>query len=273
MSNLRRVGHPAVAAGSEPETAGSGVEGSPAVQVAGLHVHYQSLHVLDGVSFDVPRSQFVTVVGPSGCGKSTMLNVLAGFISPTSGTVRIEGESPGSAELNRGVVFQEYALFPWRTAWRNVAFALEAVGLQRDERRERAMELLRLVRLESFADSYPHQLSGGMKQRVAIARALASEPSLLLMDEPLGALDALTREKLMELIDDVWRSTRQTVIYVTHNVAEAVFLGDRVIVFTAGPGAGIKADLPINLERPRDRLSDEAIEYQRRITELVGDEE
>lgn len=230
---------------------------------------YGQLTVLDHVTLTVPRGQFVSIVGPSGCGKSTLLNILAGFVKPVSGRVLVEGHPPGSPKVNRGMVFQEYALFPWQTAWRNVAFPLEATGMTKEERRERALELLGLVGLESFADAYPHELSGGMKQRVAIARALANDPNILLMDEPLGALDALTRENLMELIDEVWRRTQHTVIYITHNVAEAVYLGDRVIVFTPGPGASIKADIPIGLERPRDRLSERAVDYQRQITAMV----
>ncbi|MGH2598574.1 MAG: ABC transporter ATP-binding protein [Egibacteraceae bacterium] len=241
-----------------------------AIEVGGLNVFFEQLHVLEDVSFRSRRGEFIAAVGPSGCGKSTLLNVLAGFIAPSSGSVVIEGQVPSSPNLNRGMVFQEYALFPWRTAWRNVAFALESGGMDdKTERRKRALELLELVNLSRFADGYPHQLSGGMKQRVAIARALANDPSLLLMDEPLGALDALTRESLMELIDAVWRRTKQTVVYITHNVTEAVYLGDRVLVFTPGPRARIKADVSIDLPRPRDRLADESVEYQRTITALV----
>lgn len=232
---------------------------------------YGELTVLDHITLKVPQSQFVPIVGPSGCGKSTLLNILAGFVKPVDGRVLVGGHAPGSMKVNRGMVFQEYALFPWQTAWRNVAFPLEVSGVAKAERRERAVELLRLVGLEDFVDAYPHQLSGGMKQRVAIARALANDPSILLMDEPLGALDALTRETLMELIDEVWQRTQQTVIYVTHNVAEAVYLGDRVIVFSPGPNAVVKADIPIDLERPRDRLSVKVLEYQRHITELVSE--
>jgi NitT/TauT family transport system ATP-binding protein len=162
------------------------------------------------------------------------------------------------------VVFQEYALFPWRSARHNVEFALEALGIPAAERRSRAMAFLEQVGLADAADLHPHQLSGGMKQRVAIARALAFEPSVLLMDEPLGAVDAMTREKLMELIDRVWRRAGTTVVYVTHNIGEAVFLADRVIVLKSNPGE-VVLDLAVDLPRPRDQLSMEAIAIEKQL--------
>ncbi|HTZ03259.1 MAG TPA: ABC transporter ATP-binding protein, partial [Xanthobacteraceae bacterium] len=180
---------------------------------------------LRGVNFAMAASEFLCIVGPSGCGKSTLLNIIAGFLVPTSGEIRIGGAPVTGSGMDRGVVFQDFAqLFPWRTALGNVAFGLEMKGVPKAEREAIALEQLRLVKLEKFAKSYPHHLSGGMQQRVAIARALAYNPAVLLMDEPFAALDALTRDDMQRLLADVWRETGKTVIYVTHNVAEAVYL-------------------------------------------------
>jgi NitT/TauT family transport system ATP-binding protein len=223
-----------------------------------------------GVSFGVETSEFLCVVGPSGCGKSTLLNIVAGFLSPSAGEIRIAGASVKGYGTDRGVVFQDFAqLFPWRTALGNVAFGLEMKGVAKAERETIALEQLRLVKLENFARSYPHHLSGGMQQRVAIARALAYNPAVLLMDEPFAALDALTRDEMQRLLADVWRTTRKTVIYVTHNVAEAVYLADRVLVMTAHPGT-VKTEVPIRLPRPRDPLSLEFLDYQKALLRLLG---
>lgn len=220
---------------------------------------------LRDVSFDMQKSEFLCIVGPSGCGKSTMLNIIAGFLTPTSGEIRIGGKVVTGYGLDRGVVFQDFAqLFPWRTALKNVAFGLEMKGLPKAECEEIALRQLRLVKLEKFAHSYPHHLSGGMQQRVAIARALAYNPAVLLMDEPFAALDAMTRDEMQRLLADVWRETAKTVIYVTHNVAEAVYLADRVIVMTPHPGT-VKTDFAIPLPRPRDALSVEFLDYQKRL--------
>ncbi|MBO0764412.1 MAG: ABC transporter ATP-binding protein [Hyphomicrobiaceae bacterium] len=218
-----------------------------------------------GVSFGIEPSEFLCLVGPSGCGKSTLLNIIAGFLSPTSGEVRIGGRVVTGQGLDRGVVFQDFAqLFPWRTALRNVAFGLEMKGVPKNEREEIAMEQLKLVKLEKFAHAYPHHLSGGMQQRVAIARALAYNPGVLLMDEPFAALDALTRDDMQRLLSDVWRKTHKTVVYVTHNVAEAVFLADRVLVMTPHPGR-VKTEIAIRLPRPRDPLSIEFLDCQKEL--------
>lgn len=222
---------------------------------------------LQDISFSVEPSEFLCVVGQSGCGKTTMLNIAAGFLEPTKGTILIGGKAVTGKGLDRGVVFQDFAqLFPWRTAQRNVEFGLEMKGLPKAEREETALRFLRLVNLEKFARSYPHELSGGMQQRVAIARALAYNPTVLLMDEPFAALDALTREEMQRFLVDIWRETKKTVIYVTHNVAEAVYLADRVIVFSPHPGT-VKAQVKITLPRPRDTLSVEFLECQK---EIVG---
>ncbi|MGE0061132.1 MAG: ABC transporter ATP-binding protein [Xanthobacteraceae bacterium] len=222
------------------------------------------------VSFTIDASQFICIVGPSGCGKSTLLNCIAGFLNPAAGEIRIDGKKVDGHGMDRGVVFQDFAqLFPWRTALGNVSFGLEMKGVDRDERDKVAREQLRLVKLEKFVDAYPHHLSGGMQQRVAIARALAYNPSVLLMDEPFAALDALTRDDMQRLLADVWRETRKTVVYVTHNVAEAVYLADRVLVMTPHPGT-LKLDMPIALPRPRDPLSVEFLEYQKELLGHLG---
>jgi NitT/TauT family transport system ATP-binding protein len=225
---------------------------------------------VERASFSLETSEFLCLVGPSGCGKSTLLNIIAGFLNPTAGEILIGGRPVTGHGMDRGVVFQDFAqLFPWRTALGNVAFGLEMKGVGKAEREEIALKQLALVKLEKFARSYPHHLSGGMQQRVAIARALAYNPAVLLMDEPFAALDALTRDDMQRLLAEVWRETRKTVIYVTHNVAEAVFLADRVIVMTPHPGT-VKAEVPVRMPRPRDPLSVEFLEYQKRLLSELG---
>src|SRR6478672_6402223 len=222
------------------------------------------------VSINIDASEFVCIVGPSGCGKSTLLNIIAGFLSPAAGEIRIGGKPVTGSGMDRGVVFQDFAqLFPWRTALGNVMFGLEMKGVPKDERNKIAHEQLRLVKLEKFTGSYPHHLSGGMQQRVAIARALAYNPAVLLMDEPFAALDALTRDEMQRLLADVWRETKKTVVYVTHNVAEAVFLADRVVVMTPHPGK-LKSEIEIRLPRPRDPLSVEFLDYQKTLLRELG---
>jgi NitT/TauT family transport system ATP-binding protein len=248
----------------------------PHIEVRNVSLVYDtpagSVRAVDGVNFDMEQSQFLCLLGPSGCGKTTLLNIIAGFLAPTAGEIRIGGEAVRGQGTDRGIVFQDFAqLFPWRTALGNVAFGLEMKGVSKSEREEIALKQLRLVKLEKFAQSYPHHLSGGMQQRVAIARALAYNPSVLLMDEPFAALDALTRDAMQRLLADVWRETRKTVIYVTHNVAEAVYLADRVIVMTPHPGR-IKTEVPITLARPRDPLSVEFLEYQKALLRQLGEQ-
>ena len=233
------------------------------------HIHYEyaanerAVSALQDVCFGVAESEFICVVGRSGCGKTTLLNILAGFLAPTKGEVLIAGRAVSGRGLDRGVVFQDFAqLFPWRTAQRNVEFGLEMKGMAREERARTARRFLGLVNLEQFAGAYPHELSGGMQQRAAIARALAYNPSVLLMDEPFAALDALTRDEMQLLLVDVWRETRKTIVYVTHNVAEAVYLADRIVVLTPHPGT-VKADVKVPLPRPRDPLSAPFVECQK----------
>jgi len=201
------------------------------------------------VDLTVKAGEFVTLVGPSGCGKSTILDLISGLTRPTSGTVRIDGEEVTGPGLDRSVVFQQYTLLPWRTARENIEFALEAVGTwKKAERVARADDYLELVGLTDFANRYPHELSGGMKQRIAIARSLSYEPAVLLMDEPFGALDAQTRERLQEELLGIWRRTGTTVVFITHDIEEAVFLGQRVAVMSSRPGA-IRQVIDIRLDR------------------------
>jgi NitT/TauT family transport system ATP-binding protein len=239
----------------------------PHIEAANVALIYDTpsgrVPAVEDVSFGIETSEFLCIVGPSGCGKSSLLNIIAGFLTPTRGEIRIGGRPVTGHGLDRGVVFQDFAqLFPWRTALGNVTFGLEMKGVGKAEREELARRQLALVKLEKFAQSYPHHLSGGMQQRVAIARALAYNPSVLLMDEPFAALDALTRDEMQRLLADVWRETRKTVVYVTHNVAEAVYLADRVLVMTPHPGK-VKADVRIELARPRNPLSVEFLEHQK----------
>ena len=203
---------------------------------------------LDRTSFSVAAGEFLCIVGPSGCGKSTLLDLLAGLGSPDEGQILIDGQPIRGPGPDRGIVFQQYALFPWKTAAGNVEFALEAVGVDRRERRVRDREFLRLVGLTGFEDDYPHQLSGGMKQRVAIARALAGSPGILLMDEPFAALDAQTRETLQDELLRIWRETGTTIVFVTHGIEEAVYLGQRVLVMAARPGRVVDS-IAIDIDR------------------------
>jgi NitT/TauT family transport system ATP-binding protein len=191
---------------------------------------------LENVTLDVRSGEFLTLVGPSGCGKSTLVDLVGGLTAPDGGRILVDGRPIHGPGRDRGIVFQQYALFPWRTALQNIEFALEVAGVGRDERRGRARGHLELVGLSAFADRYPHELSGGMKQRVAIARSLACDPQVLLMDEPFAALDAQTRETLQVELLRIWRNTGKTIVFITHGIDEAVVLGQRVAVMTARPG-------------------------------------
>ena len=223
---------------------------------------------LSDVSLSVQPGEFISLLGPSGCGKSTLLRLIGDLLQPSGGTLRVKGKSPAQARRDReyGIVFQAPVLYEWRNVVRNVQLPLEIFGVPRAERDRRTAELLRLMGLQEFAHSYPWQLSGGMQQRVAIARALSFQPSLLLMDEPFGALDEMTRERLnMELLN-LWRQTGATVVFVTHSIPEAVFLSTRVVVMTPRPGK-IEQVIPIDLPQPRDALTREQPEFFRYITQ------
>jgi NitT/TauT family transport system ATP-binding protein len=191
---------------------------------------------LDDITLDVKSGKFLALVGPSGCGKSTLLDLLGGLEAPTNGRILLDGRPIEGPARDRGIVFQQYALFPWRTAVQNVEFGLDIAGLKSKARREKALHYLDLVGLSAFADRYPHELSGGMKQRVAIARSLAYDPEVLLMDEPFAALDAQTRETMQGELLRIWRRTGKTIVFITHGIDEAVVLGQRVAVMTSRPG-------------------------------------
>lgn len=205
---------------------------------------------VDDVSITIAPGEFVSIVGPSGCGKSTLLNAIAGFIKPTSGSITIDSESIRGPGSDRGVVFQQYSLFPWKTVLGNVEFGLKLQGAGRKERGEEARRLLKLSGLSQFEQHYPHQLSGGMKQRVGILRALAANPRILLMDEPFGALDTQTRAIMQQLLTDLWESLGISVLFITHDIDEAIFLSDRIYVMSARPGR-IKEIVPVPIPRPR----------------------
>jgi len=230
---------------------------------------------LDNVSLDIIDNEFVTVVGPSGCGKSTMMNILAGLDEPTRGRAIVDGKDVSGPGPERGVIFQQYALFPWLTVRKNVEFGLKTAGVARAECRERAEYFIRLVGLEQFADALPKMLSGGMKQRCAIARAYAVNPSILLMDEPFGALDALTRVRLQEQLLETWSAEKRTVMFITHDVDEAVFLANRVVIMAARPGR-IYDIVNVDLTYPRTeamRLSPEFSALRNRVWHAVYHQE
>ena len=226
---------------------------------------------VNDLSLEVNDGELMTIVGPSGCGKSTVLDLVAGLASPVSGSVRVDGKKITGPGLDRGVVFQQYTLLPWRTAEGNMQFALEAAGYKREERKERAARYLALVGLSDSAGRYPHELSGGMRQRVAIARALSYEPEVLLMDEPYGALDAQTRERLQEELIDIWKRTGTTILFITHDIDEAVYLGQRVAVMSSRPGR-INSVVDIDLDRDATvdvRSTAEFSEHRHRIWTML----
>jgi len=248
--------------------------GKQKVVVDGLGKRYdserQTVQALDGVEFAVGAGEFVCIVGPSGCGKTTLVRLIAGLEAPTTGEVRLDGDPVTGPGTDRGMVFQEYGLFPWRTVEANVAFGLEEQGVPAAERARRVEEMIDLVGLDGFADAYPKELSGGMKQRVGIARALAVDPELLLMDEPFGSVDAQTRDMLHAELLDVWAETEKTVLFVTHDVEEAVTLADRVVVLAADPGR-VREVVPIDLDRPRTRTSPAFADDVEQVRALIGD--
>ncbi|WP_174804406.1 ABC transporter ATP-binding protein [Martelella limonii] len=228
---------------------------------------------LRDVTLDIADGEIVTVVGPSGCGKSTAMNIVAGLAGVTSGECLVNGKVVNGPGPDRGVIFQQYALFPWLTVIKNVEFGLKLQGMGREERRERALHYLDLVGLKDFAEAYPKTLSGGMKQRCAIARAYAVNPSVLLMDEPFGALDALTRVKLQDQLLDTWSKDKRTVMFITHDVDEAVYIAHRVIVLAARPGR-LQEIINVDLPFPRTeeiRLSPEFTEIRNNVWRAVYD--
>lgn len=245
------------------------------VRIDGLSKRYESnaesVRALENVSFDVADGEFVCIVGPSGCGKTTLFRIIAGLEAASSGTVSLSGDPVEGPTADMGVVFQEYHLFPWRTVRGNVAFGLEKQGVPEAERRRRVDDLVDLVGLDGFEDSYPKALSGGMKQRVAIARALAVEPELLLMDEPFGAVDAQTRAMLQRELIEIWEQTDKTVLFVTHDIEEAITLADRIVVMAKSPGR-VDEIVEVDIPRPRSRSDDEFGRYYEHILGLIRGE-
>ncbi len=227
-----------------------------------------------GFDLEIEEGEFVAIVGPSGCGKSTFLHILGGFENHTSGELLVDDRPVTAPGPDRGVVFQEYALYPWRSVEGNITWGLEVQGMPKAQRTAVAERLLAKVGLTHFRNHYPAELSGGMKQRVAIARTLAFDPKILLLDEPFGALDAQNRELMQEELQRIWQDSRKTAIFITHDIDEAIYLADRVIVFTARPGRA-KADIRIDLPRPRDieiKKSPEYTAYRNHIWDLLRDE-
>jgi NitT/TauT family transport system ATP-binding protein len=249
-----------------------------ALEASGVVKRYErngkSLPIVEIAEFAVREGEFITVIGPSGCGKSTFLHIVGGFIPPESGSIRVYGKEVSGPGPDRGMMFQEFALFPWKSVAGNIAWGLEAQGWEKQRIEETVNKSLDMIGLADFRNHYPAELSGGMKQRAALARVLAFDPKVLLMDEPFGALDAQTREVMQEELMSLWERTKKTVVFVTHDIDEAVFLADRVVVLTARP-ARIREEIKIDLPRPRDiavRKSVKCLEYRNYIWDLIRSE-
>jgi NitT/TauT family transport system ATP-binding protein len=249
--------------------------GGARIQVEGVGKAFgaggRAAPALVDIALEVAPGELLCLLGPSGCGKSTLLNIIAGFLPPTAGRVLVDGRPVTGPGPDRGVVFQEYVLFPWLTVAQNVEFGPRLMGVEGAGRRQTAARYLEMVGLTAHAHKYPAQLSGGMKQRVAIARALANNPSIVLMDEPFGALDAQTREVLQEELARIQRVEPKTIVFVTHSIREAVYLADRVAVMTSAPGR-IKQVFAIKLPEPRDRFAPEFTHYESELTRVVKEE-
>jgi nitrate ABC transporter ATP-binding subunit len=250
----------------------SDAERRPLLDIRGVTKRFvmgdDEIEALARIDLTIGKGEFVCLIGASGCGKSTLLRIIAGFEEPTVGEILVHGKAITGPGSDRGMVFQEYALFPWMTVRENIAFGPRQRGLPKTAIDAIAEDYLTLVGLGRFAERFPSQLSGGMKQRVAIARVLANDANILLMDEPFGALDALTREQMQRELLEIWERTRVTVVFVTHSVEEAVLLADRVVVMTAGPGR-VEADIPIELSRPREVSAIDFNQVRRGITQRL----
>jgi NitT/TauT family transport system ATP-binding protein len=225
---------------------------------------------LKDINLAIEEKEFICIVGASGCGKTTLLRIIAGLETTSEGQILLSGKPIEGTDTDRGMVFQEYSLFPWKSVIDNIAFGLEMRGIPKTERREKAEKYLKIIRMEQFRDAYPHELSGGMRQRVAIARALANEPKVLLMDEPFGALDAQTRNVMQRELLEIWEETKKTVIFVTHSVDEAVFLADRIVILSPRPGK-IEEVITVDLPRMRDRTAQEFAEMRKYILKIMED--
>ncbi len=226
---------------------------------------------IEDITLSVRENEFLVIVGPSGCGKSTFLYLAAGFEKPTAGEILLDGRHIDGPGPDRGFVFQEFALYPWKTVLENVSFGLEIQGVDKKTARERAKEYIKTIGLTGFENAYPHTLSGGMKQRVGIARALAYDPEVLLMDEPFGSLDAQTKKLMQRELLRIWAKTRKTVVYVTHSVVEATYLADRVVVLTARPSR-VKGIIEVNIPRPRSYTDEKYLGTRERILSLLDEE-
>jgi NitT/TauT family transport system ATP-binding protein len=262
----------------QPTSEGASVT-LPALEIRDLDKQFQRgsqvIQALQGVSLRVEDGEFLTILGPSGCGKSTLLHIIGGFETATSGEVLVHGRHITKPGRDRGMVFQQPTLFPWKSVLGNVAWSYQVAKVPGREARERSRDLLRLVGLDAFADAYPGELSGGMRQRAALARTLALEPEVLLMDEPFGALDAQTREVMQEELNRIWQAAGITVVFITHDIYEATFLGDRVAVMSARPGRIVET-VDIELQRPRSgevKKSQELLEYHNRFWDLLRHDE
>ncbi|MCW5773069.1 MAG: ABC transporter ATP-binding protein [Rhodospirillaceae bacterium] len=231
----------------------------------------RSVSALGNLDLQVNDGEFIALLGPSGCGKSTFLYLVAGFEKPTAGTIVLDGKPIRGPAPDRGIVFQEYTLFPWRTVAGNIRFGLDIQGVPKRQAEERCRSLMALAGLTGFERAYPHQLSGGMQQRVAIARALAYDPAVLLMDEPFGALDAQTKRRLLQDLVRIWEQTKKTILFVTHSVEEALFLADRVVLFGARP-ARVKEIVDVAMPRPREIGSPDFAAAQRRLLTSLDEE-
>jgi NitT/TauT family transport system ATP-binding protein len=226
---------------------------------------------IENLNLGVAENEFTVLVGPTGCGKSTFLYLVAGFEKPTSGQILLDGKLIKEPGPDRGFVFQEFVLYPWRTVLRNVTFGLEIAGIKKEEAKKKAMRYIRMVGLEGFEGKYPHTLSGGMKQRVGIARALAYDPEVLLMDEPFGSLDAQTRKIMQGELVRIWEEMEKTVIFVTHSVVEAAYLADKIVVMTARP-ARVKGVIDVDLPRPRDYTGRKYLGVRKKVLDLLEEE-
>jgi NitT/TauT family transport system ATP-binding protein len=231
----------------------------------------ETVPALSRISLDIRDQEFVCILGPSGCGKTTLLRIIAGLESATSGTISLDGAAITKPNQRMAMIFQEYSLYPWRNVQDNVALGLEFRGLKKPEREEDAQKYIELVGLKGFEHSFPYELSGGMRQRVAVARALAIDPAILLMDEPFGALDAQTRNRMQQELLRIWQMTKKTILFVTHSVDEAVFLADRIVVLTRRPGS-VREIITIPGQRPRERTSEQFGQIRRHLLDMINEE-
>lgn len=242
------------------------------IDLTDVGITLSRVSIVRQINLNIEAGEFVCLLGPSGCGKSTLLNAIAGFL-PVQGSLKVGGRQVAGPGIDRGVVFQSSdVLFPWLTARENVEYGPRIRGVPARERADRAQEFLQLVGLGGAIDKFPRELSGGMRQRLQMARVLINDPSVVLMDEPFGALDAQTREVMQRELDRIWRKTRQTIIFVTHDISEAVLLADRIVTMTTGPAAGVKSVHAVDLPRPRDLGAPETVRLHALLREEIGEE-